>query len=97
MAAIDKIYGTQEDRVELKEWLKKNKPSYLSSLITNGVYIYPDKTRAIAMFDSQEDRWLWRNCDLTFVRERLLEQYSDINVRFGNRGDNKGRMSKRRL
>jgi len=91
MAGIDKIYGTYEDREELKKWLKHNKPSYLPFLITNGVYIYPDNTRAIARFGTQQDRWLWRNCPLPLVRERLAEQYTDIERWFGHRGDSKGR------
>ena len=73
MAAIDKIYGTQDQYLELKNWLDDNCPEYK-------IYLYPEdgydkKYRPISNFHSDVDDWLKENCSLEFVQERLKEQY----------------------
>ena len=76
MAAIDKLYGSREQRRELKRFLMRHrKRAWLK-------YLYPARTlrpvdgvALIACFPSFVDRWLWKNCTLQFVRDRLEEQY----------------------
>lgn len=76
MATIDKLYGTREQRRELKRFLMRHrKRAWLR-------YVYPVRSQqwangeaAIACFPSFVDRWLWKNCTLQFVRDRLEEQY----------------------
>ena len=75
MAAIDKIYGTNQEYAELKAWIYEHRKPYLK-------YFYPRKLgyetkepRAICNMPHSADRWLFQNCPLTWVRERILEQY----------------------
>jgi hypothetical protein len=73
MAAIDKIYGTQEQYLEFKEWLKDNKPSATR-------YLYPEKCtnekdRAISNFPETIDMWLLDNCPIKWVVEYIKDQY----------------------
>ena len=75
MAGIDKIYGTQKQYRDLKRWLKKNKPVYLQYLYPEDGY--PLVARPISNFTEEADMWLFKNCPLSFVRERLAEQYPD--------------------
>lgn len=89
MAAIDKIYGTREQKEELGAWLQENIPIALR-------YIYPDpdyerfgedKSYPISNFPSWVDRALWDWCPIEFVRTRLREQYHDIEEQWGNEDD----------
>lgn len=76
MAAIDKIYGTREQRRELKRFLMRHrKRAWLR-------YLYPVKSQrwtngvaAISAFPIEIDRWLWRHCGLEWVQARLADQY----------------------
>jgi len=76
MAAIDKIYGTQEQYYELKKWLKENRPRAISEL-------YPEESfnkanRAISNFSSETDMWLIDNCPIEWVVDYIKDQYSMI-------------------
>lgn len=79
MAAIDKLYGSREQRRELKRFLMRHrKRAWLR-------YVYPVRSQqwtsgeaAIAMFPASIDRWLRRHCTLPFVVQRLNEQYGSM-------------------
>ena len=80
MAAIDKIYGTVEQRSELEKWLTENLPEGLH-------FLYPEwhteKVGAISNFPSWVDIVLYRFCPLQWVKDAITEQYDgcpDIDV-----------------
>ena len=73
MAAIDKIYGSYDQYMQLRKFLKKNKPEYLD-------YLYdPPPKEALGVplcnFPSHADDWLVKNCTLDFVQEKLELQH----------------------
>jgi hypothetical protein len=83
MAGIDKIYGTQAQYDEFREWLEKNKPDavdYLSSKVSEqvqyGIDFTPDSIRTISNFPESIDMWLLDNCPIEFIRERIKDQYN---------------------
>jgi hypothetical protein len=82
MAFIDKIYGTYEQYYEFKDWIKKEKPQYLKYF-----YMIPEEQESkddeymITNFPENVDRWLWFNCPLKFVLERLKEQYGENSIK----------------
>jgi len=81
MAAIDKIYGTQKQWIQLYSFLKKSrKYQYLK-------FLYPSPTpesldAPLSNFSEEADIWLIQNCQLDFVKDRLKEQYGDRYDRF---------------
>jgi hypothetical protein len=92
MAGIDKIYGTQEQYVQFKNWLLKNQvPIKYSRLTSDGLKseILPTEClydedwdgeityRPIANFPEVVDKWLMKNCNLDFIQERLKQQYGE--------------------
>jgi len=74
MAAIDKIYGTEEQYAELKLWLQNNKPSAIKYLYMEGGWMNNEE-RPISNFPTRIDKWLLKNCSIKWVQERLREQY----------------------
>jgi hypothetical protein len=74
MAAIDKIYGTEEQYAEFKKWLKKHKPSAIKYLYMEGGWM-PNEERPISNFPQRIDMWLIENCPIEWVQKRLREQY----------------------
>ena len=76
MAAIDKIYGTQEDYDVFYAWLQEHQPAFLRSLYPKRGYYAED--RPIANFSVAEDKWLYEHCPLDFVQKRLAEQYDGV-------------------
>lgn len=80
MAGIDKIYGNKAQYKEFRKWLKRNKPEAVN-------YLYPPwpKERSIAKedmpisnFPKNIDMWLFENCPIKFVTDRIKEQYQSI-------------------
>ena len=78
MAAIDKIYGTCDEWIQLYEFLKNSKPEYLNQL-----YRCPDFDRGyddyvdmpLSNFSVEADKWLYQNCPLKFVKKTISSQY----------------------
>lgn len=86
MAAIDKIYGTQEQWQSLHDFLLKHKRSAL-------IYLYPKegydiKNRPISNFPSKIDKWLWKHCDMYWVQQKLSLQYDWELNNFELKGNN---------
>lgn len=76
MAAIDKIYGTREQRRELKRFLMcHRKRAWLKYLYPVKSQRWTDGVAAISNFPIEVDRWLWRHCGLGWVKARLSDQY----------------------
>ena len=78
MAAIDKIYGTREQRRELKRFLMRHrKRTWLRYLYSVESQRWTSGTAAISNFPREVDRWLWKHCPLAWVRESLAVQYNE--------------------
>ena len=80
MAGIDKICGTEKQLIEFRKWLKENKPEYLDMVNDpeNEFYFKPDGENdlvSISNFSEEADKWLYLNCTILFVVERIHEQY----------------------
>lgn len=92
MAAIDKTYVTKQELLEAIDWAKKvgqvkMENGYIFRPL-NFIYAYNDLEDP-HYFDEEYneyvlwntpiwfDRWLWNNCPLEFVKERLMYQYSE--------------------
>lgn len=90
-AAIDKTYLKYQDYLILKDWCDKTELIY-----DNGVkgspkdflFSYNEPYEGEApVWNTPEsfDRWLYYNCPLSFIQERLREQYSDTNTYFNQK------------
>jgi hypothetical protein len=92
MAAIDKTYVNKEQLIETIEWAKKVGEVTLE----NGYKFCPiDFIYAYNNLDELEDRdiyvlwntpswfdrWLWLNCPLLFVKERIQEVYDENSIK----------------
>jgi len=78
MAGIDKIYGTQEQLVELRGWLEMNNPEaldYVAPVEREFPHIEGTGIRSISNFPEKIDVWLLDNCPIEFVTNRIKEQY----------------------
>ena len=92
MAAIDKTYVTKQELLEAIDWAKKvgqveMENGYIFRPL-NFIYAHNDLDDP-HYFDEEYDeyvlwntpiwfdRWLWNNCPLEFVKERLMYQYSE--------------------
>lgn len=75
MAYIDKIYGSNEQWMELFDWLRfSNRPQYTRFMYCPfGMNSKTD--RPITNTPVYVDRWLWDNCPLPFVKKRLKFMY----------------------
>lgn len=71
-AAADKIYGTPERHDELYAWIEQHKPEYLR-------HFYPRRVDGavgcLTNFTRAADIWIFENCPLSWVVERIAEQY----------------------
>ncbi len=78
MAYIDKLYATKNQYDEFYEWAINH--SDMGRTIANELIWYDEwtdkKDYPIANLTTSQDMWLVRNCPITFVLERLEEQYN---------------------
>lgn len=78
MAAIDKIYGTKAQRIELGEWLMANRAELTLYLSPLEFWEKPDWATGehwISCFTVRADIWLAQNCPIPWVLDALKEQY----------------------
>lgn len=73
MASIDKIYGTYEQWCQFHNWMAYSKrPQYCR-------YFYPTPAYGsegpITNTPVKVDKWLYDNCPLKWVKQRLKEMY----------------------
>lgn len=95
MAEIDKTYVNKEQLLEAVEWAKRVGKATLEDGSTfypiNFIYSYNDIDNPIFWKEERKeyvlwdtpiwyDRWLWLNCPLSFVKERLQEQYDETDL-----------------
>ncbi len=78
----NKIYGTNENFNELREWLRNNEyeiemPDGTFTLPSNWLYNknYKQHCRPISCFPYSVDRWLLRNCPLNWLTDKIREQH----------------------
>lgn len=92
MACIDKTYVTREELLEAIKWAKEIGKITLE----NGYQFYPihfiesyndidnipDNKDVFILWNTPLwfDRWLWKNCPLSFVLERMQEQYDQYTL-----------------
>lgn len=74
MASIDKIYGTNEQYDEFYMWCKKNAEGMLQFFYSKEDF--DSKTRPITNTPVYADVWLWKNCNLDFVKNQLKFMYA---------------------
>ena len=74
MAAIDKIYGTQSQYLELKKWLEENYQEATYWLYSEDDY--PIDERPISNFPQVVDEWLLENCPIDWVVDYIKYQYA---------------------
>lgn len=83
MAGIDKTHLLYEDYLALKEWCKTQKFEYVngregSPMDYLFLYDEPYEGKAPVWNTSEAfDKWLYFNCPLSFIQERLREQYGE--------------------
>ena len=80
MAAIDKIYGTREQRRELKRFIRHLRmPGYRKRALYRR--FYPVGHPALTNFTAAQDRFLWRQAGLpAWARKQIEEQYNGAPV-----------------
>jgi hypothetical protein len=77
MAAIDKMWGTQEEHDQLRAWIKRYRPRWRVHVFPDRTHLSPDEVRSIACFRVRQDRWLARKCKLPCVLQNLVSQYAE--------------------
>ena len=77
MAGIDRIYGTLEQRRELKRFIRRLRiPGYRKRALYRRFYSIGNGA-TLTSFTCEQDRFLWRQPGLPkWVRERLAFQYN---------------------
>lgn len=82
-ACIDKTYLSYKDYLTLKDWCKQTKLIYANNKEGSPMdflllYNEPYEGEAPVWNTSESfDRWLYFNCPLPFIQERLKEQYGN--------------------
>ena len=87
MAGIDKIYGNKDQFIQLYNWCLEHRSEIKKKLrldIIKGLYYstpdnFPqiENELALSSFSQNIDSYLWDNCNLDFVKERLKVQYNN--------------------
>lgn len=75
MAGIDKIIGTRAQYWELRDWLREAEPWFPWRITSEDCYENDTQRLTIANFSRVEDFYLWCNCPIPWVMDRLTEQY----------------------
>ena len=77
MAGIDKIYGTREQRRELKRFIRRLRiPGYRKRALYRNFYSIGNGVM-LTSFTCEHDRFLWKQARLpTWVRGRIAQQYN---------------------
>jgi len=78
MASIDKIYVTKKQYFELKKWLQKNNKELLKYLYPLSIFAKEYRSDYnIASFPTWGDAFLFENCNLLWVINRIKAQYGN--------------------
>ncbi len=84
MAGIDRMYGSTKQYDKFKRWLRKYNRDLLCFFYQRDG-CEDDNDRPMTNFPFWTDVWLYRNCDLDFVRKNLLEQYNEKSLESPNK------------
>lgn len=74
MAAIDKIYGSNDQYDEFYEWVGSNRPEIIKHFYPRDDF-KPITNRPITNLPEKDDMWLLENCPLGWVTDRIKDQY----------------------
>ena len=82
MASIDKIFGTEKQLYEFRTWLLENKPEYLCYVTNPASWFFTKPLNAdalitIAIFPDEASIWLYNNCPIKHITNRIREQYEE--------------------
>lgn len=85
MAALDKTYVSYNQYCQLKEWAKDKVcicHNGFKSPVYNWIYDYKESDfndKLLPCWNTSwwQDRWLYQNCPLDFIQNRLKEQYGN--------------------
>ncbi len=75
MAAIDKMFGTQAEHDQLRNWISRHRPKWRLYIYHDATHLPLEAERSIAVFSVSQDKWLARKCKLPVVRRNLERQY----------------------
>lgn len=75
MAAIEKIYGRQDEWKQLVKWLIFNQPSFLRYL--NKMPESPEDNTALALFPREVSEFLLIKFPLEFLKQQIRENYDN--------------------
>ena len=76
MASIDKIYGTNEQYEEFHSWCENHAPGMLEFFYEKDGY--EQEVRPITNTPIYADVWLWKNCNIDFVKDQLKDMYGGV-------------------
>lgn len=72
MVVYDRIHGTQEQYLEIYEWLEENNPQFLKLLFP---WQGDSDFGPISKFGGYADLWLLNNCPIEWLLNDIREQY----------------------
>lgn len=75
MAAIDKLYGTEEQYFEFLNWCFENNQESLDYFYSWD-YHNNEITHAMTCFPMYIDKWMLQNCPFDFVTSQIKNQYN---------------------
>ncbi len=80
MASIDKTYVNAKQWLEAKQFLQENHEQIMRELGSTINLYYsepPEQDTEFVLWNTSEitDVWLWKNCPLEFIKQRLQQQY----------------------
>jgi len=76
MAAVEKIYGNKAQFFELYNWCKNHCKKALKHFYMNSVWgVDLEEQKVIALFPYEIDMFLYDNCDLEWVKEKIENMY----------------------
>ena len=76
MAAIDKIYGNINQKIELENWCSINYPKSLDYFyLWEDNYFLDNKNHCIANFPEMIDNYILKNCSIKWVIDYIKDQY----------------------
>ena len=82
MAAVDKLYGNEDQFLELRAWISKYKPEaeqylhYVDETEKEDPY-FTGGPKVLCNFPEHVDEWLLENCTIEWVVLQIKEQYAE--------------------
>ena len=86
MAAIDKITGTKEQYLQLKEWLQDNHKGLLIHLYDACHEEDHNEERTISNFSTEANVYLYNYCPFKWVVDAIYDQYGGAPMFYWRKG-----------